>query len=245
MTSSSSVSHQSRRTQRLKLLGLAVGIAAILVSALVLISRSGDHQPTPAKGGGAKPAHVGSLAGIPQNGNVLGNPNAPVTLIEFADLQCPYCGYVATKGALPAVIDRYVRTGKVKVELNLLGFLGPESRKAALVAAAASQQDKMWQFSESFFAHQREENTGYVTNAFLSSLTAKVPGLEPGKVLAQSQSAAAKSIVAHWSSEGHAAQIAGTPTFFVRTGDGGATQINVKLDDVSSFSGPLDDALAG
>jgi protein-disulfide isomerase len=233
------------RTKRLKLLGLAGGIAAILVCALVLISRSGSDEPAPAKGGGSKPAQVGSLAGIPQHGNVLGDPKAPVTLVEFADLQCPYCGYVATKGALPTVIDRYVRTGKVKVELNLLGFVGPESRKAALVAAAASRQDKMWQFSEAFFANQGEENTGYVTNSFLSSLAAKVPGLDAGKALSQSQGAPAKSIVAHWSSEGHAAQISGTPSFFVRTGDGGATQINVQLDDVGSFSGPLDHALAG
>src|SRR4051794_8106894 len=74
---------RARRTQRLKLLGLAAGIAAIVVCALVLISRSGQDTPAPAKGGGSKPASVGSLAGIPENGNVLGNPNAPVTLIEF------------------------------------------------------------------------------------------------------------------------------------------------------------------
>jgi protein-disulfide isomerase len=234
----------ARRRQRLKLLGLALGIAAILVSALVLISQSGSDEPTPSKGGGPKVA-AGSLAGIPQNGNVLGNPNASVTLIEFADLQCPYCGFVATKGALPTVIDRYVRTGKVKVELNLLSFIGPDSQKGALVAAAASQQNKMWQFTDSFFSHQKDENTGYATNAFLSSLTSDIKGLDSAEALSEAQGAKAKSIIATWNANGKAAHVEGTPTFFVQSGSGPARQINVKLDDVGTFSAPLDDALRG
>jgi protein-disulfide isomerase len=176
---------------------------------------------------------------------VLGNPKAPVTLIEFADLQCPYCGYVATKGALPTVIDKYVRTGKVKLQMNLLGFLGEDSRTAALVAAAASQENKMFQFSDAFFANQKEENTGYVTNEFLGSIASKA-GLNPDKVLARAKGDKAEGLVNQWSTVGHTANISGTPSFFVQKGDGGvATQIRVNLDDVSTFSGPLDDALRG
>jgi len=244
MDPSSATVSRSRRTQRLKLLGLALGIAAILVCGLVLISQLGGDEPVPSKGGG-EPARAGSLTGIPQNGNVLGNPNAPVTLIEFADLQCPYCAQVATKGALPTVIDRYVRTGKVKVELNLLNFLGPDSGRAAQVAAATSEQNKMWQFTDAFFARQKQENSGYVTNAFLSSLTSDIPGLDAGKALSQSQGAKAKSAVAVWNANGKAAHVQGTPAFFVQRGDGAAKQIEVKLDNVGTFSTPLDDALAG
>jgi protein-disulfide isomerase len=234
---------RARRVKRLKLLGLAVGVAAILVSALGLISRSGDAGPARSNGGAA--AVAGSLDGIPQNGAVLGDRKAPVTLIEFADLQCPYCGYVATEGALPAVIDAYVRTGKVKVELRLVSFLGPDSQRAATVAAAASEQDKLWQFADAFFSNQGEENSGYVTDSFLRALTSRIAGLDAAAALSRAEGARAKAIVAGWRRDGEARGVNATPTFLLRRGDGKARKINVQLDDVSSFSGPIDSALAG
>src|SRR5205823_14299963 len=54
------------------------------------------------------------LRGIPQSANVLGSPKAPVTMIEYIDLQCPACQQFETQ-AMPQLIPRYVRTGKVKV----------------------------------------------------------------------------------------------------------------------------------
>jgi protein-disulfide isomerase len=235
---------RERRVKRLKLLGLAFGVAAILVSALVLISQSGDGKPAPSSGGGGSAGTVaGSLDGIPENGAVLGDPKAPVTLIEFADLQCPYCGYVATQGALPAVIDRYVRTDKVKVELRLVSFLGPDSQRAATVAAAASEQDKLWQFADAFFANQGEENSGYVTDSFLRALTSKIDGLDAGAALSQADGARAKAIVTGWRREGNARDVNETPTFLLQHGDGKARKIKVQLDDVSSFSRPIEGAL--
>jgi protein-disulfide isomerase len=239
------MSHQRtvRRIKRLKLLGLALGVAAILVSALVLISQSGGDEASPSSGGTA--VAVGSLDGIPENGAVLGNPQAPVTLIEFADMQCPYCGYVATQGALPTVIDRYVRSGKVKVELHVLSFVGPDSQRAAKVAAAASQQDKLWQFAEAFFSNQGDENSGYVTDAYLRALTSKIDGLDAAKMLSQADGARAAAIVAGSRRDGEALRVNATPTFLLQRGDGKARKINVNLDDVGSFSRPIDSALAG
>jgi protein-disulfide isomerase len=234
----------ARRVKRLKLLGLALGVAAILVAALVLISQAGDDKPAPSSGDSGA-AVVGPLDGIPQNGTVLGDPKAPVTLIEFADMQCPYCGYVATQGALPSVIDRYVRSGKVKVELHLLSFLGPDSQRAATVAAAASEQDKMWQFSEAFFSNQGDENSGYVTDSFLRAVASKVKGLDAAQALSQSNGAEAKAMVAGWRRDGDARGVNATPTFLLQRGDGKAKKIKIQLDDVSSFSGPIDSALAG
>ena len=245
MTSSSTIDQQRLRVKRLKLLGLALGVAAILVSALVLISQSGDDKAAPSSGGGGSgAAAAGSLAGIPQNGAVLGDPKAPVTLIEFADLQCPYCGYVATQGALPTVIDRYVRSGKVKVDLRLLRFLGPDSARAATVAAAAAQQDKLWQFSEAFFANQGDEGSGYVTDSFLRALSSRI-GLNAAKTLSLADGAKAKAMAEGWTRDADARRVGATPTFLLQRGDGQAKKIKVQLDDVSSFSGPIDSALAG
>ena len=90
-----------------------------------------------------------------------------MTLIEFADLQCPFCAQYTTS-ALPTVIEDYVRTGRLKMELRLLRFIGPDSeraaprwppRRAAEQAAGTS--------STSSTATRAQENSGYVTDAFL------------------------------------------------------------------------------
>ena len=77
------------------------------------------------------------LGGIPQHGTTLGNASAPVTLVEFADPQCPYCG-LWERNALPDVIDHYVRTGKVRIVFNGLAFVGPDSETALRTALAAA-----------------------------------------------------------------------------------------------------------
>jgi protein-disulfide isomerase len=59
-----------------------------------------------------------------------------VTLVEFADLQCPFCAQYA-RDALPRLIDRYVRPGRIRMQLRLLSFIGPDSECAARVAAAS------------------------------------------------------------------------------------------------------------
>ena len=65
-----------------------------------------------------------ALLGIPQAGVVLGDPNAPVTLVEWADLQCPFCREWST-AAFPALVHDYVRTGKLQIVFRGLAFLGP------------------------------------------------------------------------------------------------------------------------
>ena len=135
-----------------------------------------------------------TFEGIPQDRITLGRPDAPVTLVEFADLQCPFCAQYSTQ-VLPGLIEKYVRTGKVKMELRLIPILGDDSRTAADWAAAAALQNRTWQFSEAFFENQGQEGSGYVNEEFLTGIAEQVDGLDVDKVKEQQGSDEAAAIV--------------------------------------------------
>jgi len=90
---------------------------------------------------------------------VLGNPNADLVVIEFSDFQCPFCGkfYKTAEGQ---IIEKYVKTGKVRFEYRDFAFLGEESILAAEAARCAGEQDKFWQYHNYLFENQKGENQG-------------------------------------------------------------------------------------
>ena len=69
---------------------------------------------------------------------MLGDPDAPVTVTEYLDLQCPACA-AAARETLPALVRDHVRTGEVKLDARTLHFLGPDSERAARFAAGAAR----------------------------------------------------------------------------------------------------------
>ena len=141
-------------------------------------------------------------------------------MTEYVDLQCPVCA-AAVDDAARARRD-YVRTGKVKLEARTLHFLGPDSERAAQVAAGAEQQGRLWPFLEAFYAAQGQENSGYVTDEFLRRV-APPPASTPTPALAYADSAgrAGRSSTAPTPTRS-ALGVDSTPTFTVARGDGRA-----------------------
>ena len=88
-----------------------------------------------------------------------GDPDAPVTMIEFGDFQCPFCGrfYVQTESQID---EAYIQSGKVRFGYFNFAFLGPESTWAAEAAECASDQDKYWEYHDVLFSNQSGENQG-------------------------------------------------------------------------------------
>lgn len=156
----------SRQPMALRLLVLAAVAAAIVLVVVALAGPGDDDEPS-----STPSAQRELLEGIPQDGLALGSPDAPVTIVEFADLQCPFCAEYH-QNVLPELVRRYVRTGDVRLELRLLRFLGPDSDRLARAAAAAAAQDRMWQFVGLAFERQGAENSGYATDEFVNSLAA-------------------------------------------------------------------------
>jgi protein-disulfide isomerase len=183
------------------------------------------------------------LAGIPQRGTRLGSPDAPVTLVEYADLQCPYCAEWAQK-VLPVIVRDYVRPEKVQLEFRGLAFIGPDSTVALRTVLAAAAQNRLWNTLDLIYRNQGTENTGWLTDPFVRRVLAAVPGLDVDRVLAERESAAITTRLNGMTRQAAAAEIASTPTFQVGRTGGALRALTVEYLDVSSFKGPLDKALA-
>jgi protein-disulfide isomerase len=188
----------------MRLAVLAV-VAVAIVLLVVLLAGGGSEDDA----GDRKPAAAKSaLQGIPQSGIALGARDAPVTMVEFADLQCPFCAEYH-RNVFPTLVKRYVRTGRLRIELRLLRFLGPDSDRLARVAAAASRQDRMWQFVSLAYDRQGAENSGYATDEFVNRLASEA-GLSDVDA-----GSAAERLIREGEQAARRARIESTPSFLV------------------------------
>jgi len=222
------------RKQRLWQVGAAAVTAAAIVVIAVLVTNA--HEK--------KVAGPALFNGIPQQGVVLGNPRATVTMTEFADLQCPFCREY-TAAVLPTIVRKYVRTGKVKLEFRDLAFLGDDSVTAGRAAAAAGAQNKLWQFIDVFYGRQEEENSGYVTDDFIRGVASEVPGLDAARLMRDRARPFTAQAIAQARAQGHARSVKVTPTFFLQRGNGPQKRLEVGGYTPGAFTPAIDSALRG
>ena len=237
----------SNRTLTIAAIGSALVIAAVAIGASLLSAHSSKAKPAaasePTQIVGAA-ATAAMLKGIPQHGTTLGSPDAPVTLVEYADLQCPYCGEFA-RTVLPALVAGYVRPGKVKIEFRGLEFVGPDSGTALRTALGATAQNRVWNVVDLLYRNQGTENTGWVTDAVLNATLAAVPGLDAAQVVAASGSDTVAKQMENASSQATAAGVKGTPSFEVgRTGTA-LQPLPLTALDIATFQKPLNTLLQG
>jgi protein-disulfide isomerase len=221
---------------------LGAVIAAIVVAVLVgaVLSRgdegsSVDAGPLP----GTEQA-VPVFAGIPQAGVVLGPPDAPVTLVEFIDLQCPFCRDFALH-SVPAIVEKHVRTGKVRYELRALAFLGPDSERGLRAVLAAARQDRMFELTELLFYNQGPENTGWLTEDLVEAAAGSLPGVDVARLLEDMDSSAVSKLIEEHADEAERRGVRGTPSIFV--GPTGGELKRVQLESVTDVA-PVDEAIA-
>jgi protein-disulfide isomerase len=165
-----------------------------------------------------------------------------VTVTEYLDLQCPICRQASTT-TIPAVIRDLVRTGKVKLAARTLHFIGPDSTRAARVAAGAQAQGRLWPFLEAFYARQGEENTGYVTDAFLRQVAA-ASGVNATRALTAAGGSAATARLKTADAAAGAVGVTGTPTLTVRRGRGPERKLSASPLDATATVAELRQAVA-
>jgi protein-disulfide isomerase len=207
------------RRRQVAQLAAVVVLAALAVVGAILLSGGDDEEPTArAPSAPSEAQEVERLyQGIPQDGIHLGDPDAPATLVEIADLQCPFCAQYST-GALPTIVSDYVRTGRVRYELRFRSFLGRDSVRAAGAAAYAAQNDRMYQFADLFYRNQGAENSGYADRAFIERIAGQVTGLDPTAAADAADDPLAQPLVREGEQFARDLGSTSTPDFYVRQG---------------------------
>jgi protein-disulfide isomerase len=218
---------------------LAFAVAAAAAVGLIVVAllfRGGGDTSAPSPTPGVE------LAGIPQDDRVLGNTAAKVTLIEYADPQCPACRFYS-EDMFPAVVDGYVRPGKITTEFRGFPFIGPDSVKALRFIYAAGLQDRLWQLEEALYRNQGGENDGWVTDELLRQVAGEIPGLDVDKLFVDAESDEIVQEAGAAEAKAQAAGVTGTPTFLVKIGD--AEPYLLQVAGVEQMAAALDDALKG
>ncbi len=230
---------------------LAVIIAVVLAVVLSGGNKSSSTGPFPTTGSatwaGALPGAIETrnlFEGIPQSGLVLGNPNAPATLTEFIDLQCPVCQEFESTQLQP-LVDKYVRTGKLNIKMQPWSIRGPDSNRGQAATIAAASQNRAFQFAELLYLNQGVENTGWLNDNMVSTAASSVDGLKPQQVSSDEGSSSVKSTVSSVDGTATAGRLNSTPTLLLNH-KGQKPQIVARsLPVLSQLESQIESAIAG
>lgn len=147
------------------------------------------------------------------NGNQLGDPNAPVSLVEYADFQCIHC-YNFYAQTQELVIENHVETGEVFYELRVIGIGGQESLDSAEAAYCAADQNKFWEYHDAVFANYSSGNSGGYTESRLIDFGETV-GLDLDQFASCLASDEKLAVIDQYYADAQADSIGGTPAFLL------------------------------
>ncbi len=236
---------KAARAKRVRMLGIVLGVAAVAVAIAVIVSLGGTSG-----GGGANGAdEVNALyKGIPQKGLIVGDEDAPVTMVEFADPQCPFCAEYSTE-VLPTLIEKYVKTGKVRMQLRLQTFLDNQtgdgdSADTASMAVALGDQNVAWPFMDLYYENQEAEAVDSASDEYLLDLAAAIPGADGKKALSERDSEKVQDELVESAQEFDEKTAGGTPSFLIGPTGGTLESMTFQALDPEEFSTLIDEAIA-
>jgi protein-disulfide isomerase len=236
------VSSTAGRRASPKVLGIALAlVVAVALAVILAVVFTGGSSGSSDVTGSTLPDSATIAAqfqGIPQQGNVLGKANAPVTMVEYIDLQCPVCRQFETE-VMPTIIERYVRPGKVKVEVRPIAFIGPDSESGRRAMIAAEPEGKAFNFSQILYFNQGAENSGWLDDSMIADAAVSV-GLDPETILDTMNSQAVADKAGVYDDQSRTDAVSGTPTIgigktggkpsYFQAGDPGLTALTAALD---------------
>jgi protein-disulfide isomerase len=224
-------------------LAMSILTAAIIIGGALIYStglKSGGGLAQVAGGGNQQIPSLDNNNVSAEDDVILGDPNAPVTLIEFGDYQCPYCE-AQFKDTEPKIRDEYIKTGKVKMAYRdfPLSAIHPHAESAAEAAECARGEGKYWAYHDALFGGQDKLST---ERTFYLALANQL-GLDIAKFQACIDGHMTKAEVEKDYQDGIAAQVQGTPATFVVDKKGKVKLIS-GAQPYEAFKAAIDTALA-
>lgn len=199
---------------------VAIVLAGALIAGAVLFTRSSPQTVANvgAEQQGTGTQQVGGVADVSVDDDaVLGDPNAPITIVEFSDFQCPFCRKFY-KETLPQIKKDYIATGKAKFVYRdfPLVQIHPGATPAAEGAECAKDQGKFWEMHDAIFNEQEKQGSGTVqfTADDVKKWAGNI-GLDTAKFNQCLDSGKYKQEVEKDLADGSAAGVNGTPATFI------------------------------
>ncbi len=218
-----------------KIIGASIIIGAVMISGslyygfkelykhLDYLIQTPATQVQPAAAPSATAPSVAAPTAAPTTGAVnitlkpntpyLGASNANVTVVEYADYECPFCEQFF-KNVLPELKAKYIDTGKIKFFYQDFAFLGPDSNTTAEASHCAEDQNKFWQYHDYLFSNQGAEGSGWATSDHQKQFAVAI-GLNTAQFNQCLDSGKYKQEVLDETSAGKSYGVSGTPTLFV------------------------------
>ena len=186
-----------------------------------------------------------SFTRLKQEGSpVIGSPSAPITVIQFGDFQCRFCGRFA-RDTEPQINQTYVETGKINLVFKHFVTHGPDSMTAAIASQCANEQGRFWSFYNILYGNQGDENSGWASADNLKKFASQIPGVDMKKFNSCLDNQKYKSIVDNDTTFAYKSGFQGTPTFIVEKSDGTDPQILLGAIPFPAFQAILDKKISG
>ena len=202
---------------------IATAVLAIVVIIMFLNKGGTTPTPQPTAGGDQFPVVNVNMKALADDDAYLGDANAPLTIIEFSDYQCPFCKrfFDDTEAQL---INTYVKTGKARfVYRDFPLNFHANAQIAAEGSECAKKQGKFWEMHDAIFKASQADGTG-IASADLKNIAATL-GLDTTKFNTCLDSGETTAEVQKDLNDGQAAGIQGTPGFFIGKTDGSSAQM--------------------
>jgi len=154
---------------------------------------------------------------------ILGNSNAPITLIEFGDYQCHFCNvfFHSTEGD---ILKNYVETGKVKIIFKDYNIIGPDSVNASHGAHCANDQGLFWEYHDILYSNWTGENNGWASPENLNKFAQQI-GLDMDLWSECMLNGNHSQTILRSNEDAKSLELTGTPAFFVIGPDGKTTRL--------------------
>ena len=209
---------------------LAIGaiIASITIVVVILgINDSWDKQelliePTP-EIDQIEPTKITMDTFVLNGSPILGDPNAPITLVEFGDYQCHYCN-VFFQSIEEDIIKNYVETGKVKMIFKDYNIIGPDSINASHGAHCANEQELFWEYHDILYSNWTGENNGWASSSNLRIFADEINVNVDKWTECMNEKTHSKRIIDS-NNDAKSLQLTGTPAFFIINSNGEVSKL--------------------